>query len=325
MLISQQDLKGQSSHAAYQFVDHPTYTRLASLGGVNITAQKDPLMFLSNPALLDSSNIRRPALHYLNFPGGIHAATLGYSFSGFSNGIIGVGIQYFNYGELEGFDELGLPTNNFLANEYAITSSYTKYTGVFSYGGSVKLMASVLDSFQAYALAIDFGVNYLHPSQDLVLGLNLRNIGLNLKNYIDNQNLQLPTDVRIGASFKPQYAPFRFHFTLRNLQAREMDFYNPNITYEGRANAFVQKAFRRAILGIEILPSENFNLQFGYNHLIRSEFESNNGSGAAGFTGGFAFKMKEFEFSYARMFYHVPGGSNVIGVSSIINNKKRSF
>lgn len=325
MLINQQDLKGQSSHAAFQFVDHPSYTRLASLGGVNITAQSDPLMFLSNPALLDSSNLFHPALHYLNFPGGINAATLGYSFSGFSNGIIGVGIQYFNYGELQGFDDLGLPTGGFLANEFAISTSYARQTGIFNYGGSIKLMGSVLDSFQAYAIAFDFGVNYQHPAQDLTLAINLRNLGFNVKNYIDEQNLQLPTDVRIGASFKPEHAPFRFHLTLRNLQAREMDFYNPNIIDENQRNSIGASIFRRAVFGVEIIPSEYFNLQMGYNHLIRREFDTTIGAGSAGFTGGLAFKMKQFEFSYARMFYHVPGGSNVIGVSSIINNKKRSF
>ncbi|MFN3801440.1 MAG: type IX secretion system protein PorQ [Belliella pelovolcani] len=322
--MSQQVILAQTSQAAFNFVDHPSHAKLAALGGVNLTAGNDPLMFLANPALLDSSRSNTPSFHYLNFPGGINVATLGYTFEGFSDGIFGIGLQYFNYGDFQGFDDIGQPTGEFNANEFALTAGYTKSQGVFRYGANLKLLGSVLESFQAYALVMDFGVNYHHPVQDLVLAINLRNIGFNIKNYIAGQDLQLPTDLRIGASYKPEYAPFRFHISLRNLQGREVDFFIPDPFRNNEELGTVDQIFRRAVFGVEILPSEHFNLRLGYNHLVRKEFETANGAGAGGFSGGFSFMLKQFELSYSRMFYNVPGGSNVFGITTTIN-KKRTF
>ncbi|AFL86240.1 hypothetical protein Belba_3757 [Belliella baltica DSM 15883] len=324
LLISLQETLGQTSTAAFNFIDNPSHAKLAALGGVNLTAGNDPLMFLSNPALLDSSRIQTPAFHYLNFPGGINVATLGYNFEGIRNGIIGIGLQYFNYGEFEGYDQIGMATGSFSANEFALTVGYSKRQGVFQYGTNFKILGSVLEGYQAYAFAFDFGINYHHPEKDLILAINARNIGFNLSNYIEGQNLQIPSDIRIGASYKPEFAPFRFHIALRNLQGKEQDFFISDPFRNNDEIGGVDKLFRRAVLGVEILPSEQFHLRLGYNHLIRKEFETTNGAGAGGFTGGFAFKVKQFELSYARMFYNIPGGSNIFGISTAIN-KKRTF
>lgn len=322
LLISQQETWGQTSTAAYNFIDHPSHAKLAALGGINLTAGNDLLMFLTNPALLDSSRIHTPAFHYLNFPGGINVASLGYSFEGFDNGIIGIGLQYFNYGEFEGYDQIGVGTGKFSANEFAFTAGYSKRQGVFQYGVNTKLLGSVLEGYQAYAFTFDLGVNYHHPEKDLIVAINARNIGFNISNYIEGQSLQIPSDIRVGASYKPEYAPFRFHITLRNLQGREQDFFISDPFRNNDEIGGVDKLLRRAVIGIEILPSEHFHLRLGYNHLIRKEFETANGAGTGGFSGGFAFRVKKFEFAYSRMFYNIPGGSNIFGISTAINERR---
>lgn len=313
------DLLAQTGNAAFNFIDNPSQAKLAALGGVNITAGKDPLMFLSNPALLDSTVLQTPSFHYLNFPGGIQAATVGYTFEGPFRGIWGIGLQYMDYGRFEGFDPVGMPTGEFGANEFALVLGYSEGTEVFRYGGNVKLLGSVLESYQAYAVVFDFGVNYHHPELDLILGINARNVGFGLSTYLENQSLQMPSDLRLGGSFKPEYAPFRFHLSLRNLQNREVDFFIPNPSRGALEVGMADKLFRRAVFGVEILASEQLILRLGYNHLIRKEFETAAGAGAAGFSGGFAFRVKKFELSYARMFYNIPGGSNVFGISTAIN------
>jgi hypothetical protein len=318
MMVHQKS-NAQTSRSAYNFIDNPSFTKLAGLGGVNITSGNDVLMFTSNPALLDSTSIDSPAFHYLNFPGGIHVATLGYNIQASNGGVFGVALQYFDYGNFEGFDAIGMPTGDFGANEFSFIIGYAQQLGVFRYGGNAKILGSVLEGYQAYAFAFDFGVNYYHPDKDLVLGLNVRNMGFNLSTYIVGQKLQLPSDVRFGGSFKPEYAPFRFHITLRNLNGREDDFYFPNPSVNREAVSTIDKMFRRAVFGVEVLPSENFTVRLGYNHLIRKEFGTSNGAGSGGFSGGFAFKVKKFELSYSRMFYNIPGGSNVFGVSTAIN------
>ncbi|WP_373520505.1 type IX secretion system protein PorQ [Aquiflexum sp.] len=315
----QHKANAQTSRSAYNFIDNPSFTKLAGLGGVNITSGNDVLMFTSNPALLDSVSINTPAFHYLNFPGGINVATMGYNFQASNGGVFGVALQYFDYGNFEGFDPIGISTGDFGANEFSFAVGYAQKMGVFRYGANVKILGSVLEGYQAYAMVFDFGVNYHHPEKDLVFGLNVRNLGFNMSTYIEGQKLQLPFDVRFGGSFKPEYAPFRFHLTLKNLNGRERDFFLPDPSLNRENVSLVDKMFRRAVLGVEVLPSENFTVRLGYNHLIRKEFGTSTGAGAGGFSGGFAFKVKKFELSYSRMFYNIPGGSNVFGISTSIN------
>ena len=319
MVMALQNSDAQTSRSAYNFIDNPSFSKLAGLGGVNITAGNDVLMFTANPALLDSSSLNTPAFHYLNFPGGIQVATLGYNIQAKNGGVLGLALQYFDYGNFDGFDAIGIATGEFAANEFSFVLGYSKRIGVFRYGANAKILGSVLEGYQAYALAFDFGVNYHHPDKDFVFGLNVRNLGFNLSNYIDGQKLQIPSDVRFGGSFKPEYAPFRFHLTLRNLNGREQDFFISDPSLNREDVSTVDKMFRRAVFGVEILPSEHLVMRLGYNHLIRKEFGTSSGAGAGGFSGGFAFKVKKFELSYSRMFYNIPGGSNVFGVSTSIN------
>lgn len=319
MVMVLQKSNAQTSRSAYNFIDNPSFTKLAGLGGVNITAGNDVLMFTSSPSLLDSSTVNTPAFHYLNFPGGIQVATLGYNVQANNGGVFGVALQYFDYGDFDGFDAIGIATGDFAANEFSFIIGYAKQIGVFRYGANGKILGSVLEGYQAYALAFDFGVNYHHPDKDLVFGLNVRNMGFNLSTYIEGQKLQIPSDIRFGASFKPEYAPFRFHVTLRNLNGRERDFLIPEPTVNRDDISTADKMFRRAVFGVEILPSEHLTMRLGYNHLIRKEFGTTTGAGAGGFSGGFAFKVKKFELSYSRMFYNIPGGSNVFGITTAIN------
>ncbi|WP_228527862.1 type IX secretion system protein PorQ [Pararhodonellum marinum] len=317
MLFCLHPSMGQSKRA-FSFIDNPSFTKLSGLGGVNLTAGNDPLMFTSNPALLDSTHLDLAAFHYLNLPGGVNVATLGYNLKGPANGILGIGLQYFNYGEFEGYDATGFPTGTFNANEFALTLGYARQQGVFRYGGNLKLMGSVLESYQAYALAFDFGVNYVHPVQDLVLAINARNIGFAFKDYLEGMPLELPSDLRIGASFKPEHMPIRFHLAARNLIGDEKDFFIPDPANVNAGIGSGDKLFRRLVFGAEVLAHENFHLRLGYNHLIRREFAGSENPGSAGWTGGFSFRVKKFEFSYASMFYQVARASHLFGITTNI-------
>ncbi len=305
---------GQSRQLAFQYIEQPSFTRLSGLGGVNLTNQSDVLFFLQNPASLTAENEKRLSFHYLNFPGGINWGTAGYQWTPNFGGQLAVGLQFVSYGKFEGFDQFGIGTGDFSAQEFNLQSSYARTKGIFTYGASIKFLGSLLDSYQAYAMAFDFGVMYQHPSEDLRAGLTVRNVGFTMGAYLPDQELRLPQDVRLGISFKPKYMPIRFSWTLRNLNNIEQI---PDATEESG-----NSAFEKMVWAAEILPSENFNLFVGYNQLVRKQFEGSNGAGAAGFSAGFAFRVKRFELSYSRAFYNVAGGSNLFGVSTSFNQKR---
>ncbi len=306
----------QDRELAFQFLDQPSFTRLSSMGGVNATSNSELLFFMQNPASLEEENTNVASFHYLNFPGGINWGSAGYQWTPGFKGQMAVGLQLVSYGEFEGFDRFGVSTGDFSAQEFNLQVSYARRKGVFNYGASVKLLGSILESYQAYAVAIDLGVIYDHPEEDLRFGFVVKNLGAPISSYLPEQKLRLPTDVRFGASFKPKYMPIRFSWTLRNLNSNERGIEEPE--------SFGRQALEKMVWAAEIIPSENFSLQVGYNQLIRRQFSGNSGAGASGFSGGFAFRVKSFELSYARSFYNVAGASNVFGVSTNLK-KKRSF
>ncbi|MFC3878622.1 type IX secretion system protein PorQ [Algoriphagus namhaensis] len=305
---------GQTSQTAFQFVKQSSFTRLSGLGGVNLTSTTDPLFFLQNPASLDSTNENIGSFHYLNFPGGINWGTAGYQWAPEFGGQFAIGLQFVSYGTFDGFDQFGISTGEFSALEFNLQAGYARKRGVFTYGASIKLLGSFLESYQAYALVFDFGVNYKHPVEDFRLGMTVRNLGLSLGTYLPDQKLRLPQDVRFGASFKPKYMPLRFHWTLRNLNSTEQNL--------EQVEGFGRQAFEKMVWGVEILPAETVSLMVGYNQLIRNQFTGNSGAAAAGFSGGFAFRVKQFEFSYSRAFYNVAGASNLFGISTNFINRR---
>ena len=308
---------GQEKPIAFRFIDQASMTKLAGLGSVNLTSTSDPLFFSQNPSSMDSSSLGKGSFHYMSFPGKVNWGSSAYQWKPRHGGQLALGMQFVSYGQFDGFDEFGVATGDFSAQEFALQAGYSRKQGVFTYGLTAKFLASILDSYQAFALAFDFGLTYQHPSEDFRLGLVLRNLGFPISTYLEGQKLSLAQDIRFGASFKPKYMPIRFHWTVRNLRSQE-EYISREI------QSFGSKAFEKMVWGVEVLPSPNFSLLIGYNQLIRREFESSTGSGAAGFSGGFSFRMKSFEFSYARAFYQIAGSSNLFGVTTSFN-KKRSF
>lgn len=309
----------QSLGRAFSFLDQPSFTGLAGLGGVNLTSKADPMMFLSNPALSDSLHQKKISLYYLNFPGDVQVVTLGYLLPGPKESTLSLGLQYFDYGEFEGFDDTGFPLGTFNANEFAFTAGLSKRIGVFRYGLNAKLLGSVLESYQAYALAMDLGITYQHPVEDLMLAVVANQVGVVLSSYFHDAPLNLPTDIRVGASYKAANMPIKFHLSVRNLIG-DADAFRI-IPQEERSIG--EGVFRRVVLGAELLLHESFQFRVGYNHLIRREFAAISGQGMGGFSGGLLFSSKKFAFSYSRMFYMVPGGTHLMGISTNLNELRK--
>ena len=49
--------------------------------------------------------------------------------------------------------------------------------------------------------------------------------------------------------------------------------------------------------------------------MLRQELKLEDAAGGAGFSFGFMFKVKRFEFAYSRALYHVAGGSNTFQIN----------
>ena len=314
---------------AFEYLNLPGNARLAALGGANITSGwLDPAMIHTNPALLNPEWNKQVVLSRLGYFADIGQTSLVYARE-LNSGTWAVGMSYLDYGDIQSFDNEGFLNGEFTIAEYAFTLSYAKAFGPFRAGVTGRLAVSDLASFQASALLFDFGGTFKHPEKDLTVGMVIRNLGALLSDYTEDNNSQLPLDVQIGATYKPEYMPFRFSVTARNLNRSDVVFFDPagnSLVGQNEEPGFSEEIFRRLVFGTELIFSPNFQFRFGYNHLLRQELRLADASGGAGFSFGFMLKIKKMEFSYGRALYHTAGGSNTlqlaINTSGLIKKKQ---
>lgn len=311
--------------STFEFLRLPTHASLAALGGVN-TANPDSNANLiwQNPALLSSSSHQQASLSYSPFYASTHYTTLAYAHEFEKTGTWGFGLQYLSYGEMEETDAAGNILGTFRANDFAINVAKSWQSGAFRYGANIKFIASQIAGYGASAVAIDLGGSFQHPHQDLSFGLVIKNIGFPLSRYIEGQEINMPFDVQLGGSFKPEYMPFRFSVNLHHLYRFDIVYLDPdlNATLDANGNrveeqkTFFDKLARHFVIGGDVLLTKGFTVRLGYNHLINREMRLRDISSFAGFSFGFALKVKSFDFAFSRATYHLAGARSFITLRS---------
>ncbi len=325
MLLSTQWAKAQlGGSRAFEFLNLPGNARLAALGGVNLTSGlQDPAQAIYNPAFINTEMDNRLVISRLGYFADISNTSVSYFRDFDKYGTWSVNVGYLHYGDIQSFDENGFLNGAFKVHEYVFSVGNSHQFGPFSVGGNLKIAASDLASFQASAVLFDLGGTFKHPEKDLTLGLLVRNLGFLTSDYIDGNNSQLPLDVQLGVSYKPEFMPFRFSVAARNLNRSDVVYYEPSTNALLGTNeepGFSEELLRRLVFGAELLLSPNFQVRFGYNHLIRQELKNQNGAnGGGGFSFGFMFQTKRFEFAFSRALYHAAGGSNTLQMNIDLN------
>jgi hypothetical protein len=308
---------------SFQFLNLPSTARSASLGGVNVSSwDQDVQMFLSNPALLDSMVDRHAGLTYQSLVADISYGTLTYVHDFETPGIWGVGIQYLNYGDFQGFDPSGTPTGSFNGSEFVLLLAYARPLGLIQLGADLKIMASALAGYSATALLLDIGGIFRHPEHDLTVGLTFRNMGVVLSDFTETSESELPFDVQLGVTYRPKHMPFRLSLTGYNLGLVNEILFDPTGTGEGTPTEVgtFDRIMRHIAIGTEVLVHRNFNLRLGYNHLVRQELRLAETSGGAGLSFGFLLRIKKFELAYTHSIYHTGGGYDYFTLVTDLNS-----
>ncbi|NJM15405.1 MAG: type IX secretion system protein PorQ [Bacteroidales bacterium] len=232
----------------------------------------------------------------------------------------------------EGYDETDQYTGNFSAAEYAFMLSYAQpLDSNFNGGITVKPIYSQLEKYSSFGLAFDAGVEYESDNNLFTASAVVRNLGTQFVTYTNQNQEPLPLDVLVGVSQKLQYAPFRLHLTLHNMQKFDLTYKKENeeenifnllgdgeteakekgfTQFRNNAEVFFQKSIRHLIVGVDFTPFKNLYVSAGYNFQRGYELKLEEKTGGAGFSWGFGFKVAKFRVSYGRAIYHVAGASN---------------
>jgi hypothetical protein len=211
-----------------------------------------------------------------------------------------------NYGEITGYDASGLELGSFKSGETAIVISKSHQVANFRIGANLKTVFSNIAGFHSSAMMFDLGGTFIHPTQNLTVGLAFKNLGFVLSEYSESSDTKVPFDVQVGATFKPEHMPLRFSLTAYNLVSSGDNYDDPN--YEIDDLNSLDKIMNHVIIGTEILFHRNVNVLLAYNFLKGQELNTEN-SGGKGLSIGAALNIKAFELVVSRSSYSVGNGA----------------
>jgi hypothetical protein len=310
----------QAGYGVYTFMDLPVSSRIAALGGTNVSLRDNDINFaFRNPALLTHEASNTLGLNYSSYIADIQFGSAVYAHSIDSTSRIGIGMQYIDYGLFKATDEADQSQGTFSAKDYALNVIYAKQlTPKITIGGTFKPIYSALERYTSFGVALDAGISYHNPATLFSAGLVVRNVGTQLKGYyaeLQSQHYEpLPINVEAGVTQKFAHAPIRLSLTLHNLQHFDLNYQSTNqpntsITNINSASTpttdksnnvgFVDMAFRHTILGLELLPGKNFYVSAAYNHRRHQEMSVNGYKSLAGFSFGAGIKLYKFQVGFA--------------------------
>lgn len=302
LLLYSMSVFSQGGVGVYRFLDLPVSSRLAALGGDNISIRDNDLNFaFLNPALLTAETDGVIGLNYSKYLSDIKfgSAVFGHNFG--NKNYAAIGIQYVDLGKFDGRDNVDVPTGEFTAKDMALNLIYARpLNSHFSVGGTFKPIISAYEAYTSVGVALDGGISYTDSTGLLSAGLIFRNLGAQLKSYRNDEDGQhrepLAFDVQLGGSVKFAHAPLRISMILNNLNRWDLSYQTSSIS-EKDVTA-VDMAFRHLIVGFEFVPSKNFYLAAAYNHRRHQEMSILGLRSMAGFSFGGGIKLYKFHVGF---------------------------
>ena len=322
----------QAGTGVYQFLDLPISSRLAALGGTNVSLRDNDINFaFQNPALLTDETHNMIGLNMANYLADIKFGSAVYGRTFGCDNHFAIGIQYVDYGTFRGYTEFKDSTGNFTAKDYAISLIYSRpITDKFSVGATLKPVYSVMERYTSYGLAMDAGVNFIDTANLFSAGLVCRNIGSQIKGYYsdeDGQHLEpLPFNIQLGLTKKFLHAPLRFSLTLHNLQQWDLSYNSTNQPSEALSTTTssnkiskIDMAFRHTIVAMEFVPSKRLYLTVAYNHRRQQEMSMPGFKSSAGFSFGGGIKISKFQVGFGMTQFQVGNYAYQFSISTLLN------
>jgi len=306
-LISLNLFSQTGGETLYAFLNTATSPKQIALGGVALTSKDDVSLALWNPSILNEKIEGDVSVNYVNYIANIAVGSLAYAKSiNPKYGIAYLGIQYFNYGDLNRTDASG-PTilGTFSARDIAFNLGYGYTYQDFNFGMSVKYVSSKIDVYSSSALLLDLGVTYTDPNSNLVITGVLRNFGKQLTPFVNNTET-ITENLLISASYQLEYVPLKFYATIDEINQWDISVANPtnsetdlNGNTEEEEINLINNALRHVSGGVELWSGKKINLRLGYNHRKSQEFQLNEVRTRSGLSYGFGFNGKKIKFDYA--------------------------
>lgn len=322
------------ANRAYTFMNATHSARTAALGGKLIAnADNDISTILYNPAAINTQTHHTLALSFVDLGTGIKSENVSYGQNWENLGNFAATIQFVNYGSFDGYDQDGISTGTFHANDLALVLGWGRQLdSSFSIGANFKPIYSQLEHYSSFGIAVDVSTIYKDESKRLVLAAALCNVGTMLTTYTSNTRDYLPFDLQLSMSKSLSHLPLRYYITLHHLykwnlrydQDTDPDIETDAFTGKRKTDSqFIQgldNALRHVIIGGELTFGKRFSLRASYNHYQAKELRSSYKGGMVGFAWGAALYLAKFDINYSRSVLHLAKTLNFITISTNLNS-----
>ncbi len=289
-----------SAQSTYQFLRNDVPARVAALGGAFLSMQDDPNLLFVNPAGLGTITSRQISIGYLDHLLDINAGSVAFATEWEGIGPVAIGAQFYHYGTFDQTDALLNTTGTFSAVDLALSAGIAHaISPTFFVGGAVTFIRASIADYQSTGLALDAGVLYTIPEERLAFGASILHAGSQLSTF-NGVKENLPLDVRIGISKRPEHLPVTLNFNIQRLQES--------------AGSFGER-FQRFSAGAEFDLSPSLRLRLGYNNQLRKDLRLGTAAGLAGFSGGLGVTVAGYLVDYAFNSYGSIGGLHRIAVA----------
>ena len=322
-------LWGQDGTTAYEFLGVSASSHVYALGGTNITVIDDDVNLIDqNPGLLGPEYEMQAGLNYMRYLGGSNFMGARFAAPAGERAAWAVGVQYFGYGSIEGYDEHGNATGaSFSPSDIAFSGTFAHdITDRWRGGITLKFIHSSYEIYKALAICADLGVNYYDPDRDLSFSVVLKNLGGQVKRFNENYD-RLPWDIQVGFGKSLGTTPLRLSVTAYNLNKWSLPYYS---TDDGNASGeleehdkFMGNLFRHLIFGLEYVPSEKFYIALGYNYKTRTDMSTYARNFLSGFSAGAGLKVKAMGFGVAFAQPHVGGTTFMFNLTASVSEMLR--
>jgi hypothetical protein len=310
LIISPNIFPQTTNNEVYRFLEVSPSARVSALGGnhVAIFNGTSSLMHL-NPAYLDNSSTNIVSATFVNFLSDAKYGFVNYAVHYENLGTIGVGIRYAGYGDLTEYDINGVDVGTLNTGDFAFSSSIsTELPNNLRAGVGLDYIYSKYGKYNSSAFLGNAGLYYINIENRFSAGIAIRNLGDQL-NYYNKTREDLPFDLSIGFSKKPEKFPFQISVTLRRLND-----WNLRVSGEESSPNFVDQLLRHILLGGEAALGKNFALRFGYNKWQYDQTKIKENFDFAGVGIGIGINLKKVEVDISRMSLSDIGGVVQISV-----------
>lgn len=299
--------EGQNSSSAYSFLDIPVSSHAYALGGTApALIDTDVMLVDQNPALIGPEIGMQAAVGYMHYLGSGNFGGVRFGMAAGERGAWAAGIRYLNYGAIDGYLPDGTSTGSFTPSDVVFEGTYSHdITDRLRGGVNFRMIYSNYEQYNAFAMAVDLGINYYNEEKDLSLSAVLSNMGGQVKRF-DTEYNRLPFDLRLGYMQGLGSSPFQLSITAWHLTKWKLPYYShdkndPDKQGTQKSN-FFSDLFRHLVFGLQYSPSEKFYIGLGYNYKTRSDMGAYQQSFLSGFSLGAGIRVRSFgiDVSYAQ-------------------------